>query len=277
MEHTFYLENNTAVPGIGYGTYKTTEGNGIAVIMDALLQGYRHIDTAAKYENEQIVGQAIQEAGIPRNQLFLTSKVWKDALGYDNTMRSFEASLKKLQTNYMDLFLVHWPLPNPQSTDWKALDLETWRAMEQLYDEGAVNAIGVCNFLPHHLMNLFAHCNVKPMVNQLEYHPGYTQQTAVAFSQANGLQVEAWSPLGRARLLEDPLLLQMAQKYEKSVAQICIRFALQNNVLPLPKSSSVVRMQENLSVFDFDIELEDMYRLMTMEQTGWSGLHPDHF
>ena len=275
MERTFYLDNGIAIPQIGFGTYKVTDGK--AVVMDALLQGYRHFDTAAKYENEDILGRVFQEADVPRHELFLTSKVWKDDLGYDATMRSFESSLKKLQTNYLDLFLIHWPLPNPQYDDWKTIDLETWRALEQLYDMGAVNAIGVCNFLPHHMMNLLANCNTKPMINQLEYHPGYTQQTAVSYSQANGIQVEAWSPLGRARLLEDPLLLKMAEKYGRSVAQICIRFALQNNILPLPKSSAPERMRQNLDVYDFELSLEDMYRLLTMEQTGWSGLHPDHF
>ncbi len=274
-ENGFVLENDVEMPFIGYGTYKVKE-NGEKVILDALEAGYRHLDTARKYGNEAEIGRALKESGLKRKEFFLTSKVWKDDLGYDATMRSFEASLKDLGVNYLDLFLIHWPMPNPRA-DWRTLDAESWRALEKLYNEGAVRAIGVSNFLPHHLMHLMKHAEIQPMVNQLEYHPGYIQQTAVNFSQAKGLQVSAWSPLGRTRVLQEPLLLELAEKYGKSPAQICIRFALQNNIMPLPKSSSLERMRENLDVFDFEITLEDMYRLMTLPQTGWSGQHPDTF
>ncbi len=274
-EKGFILENGVEIPFIGYGTYLVTE-NGEKTISDALEAGYRHLDTARRYGNEKEVGSAVKHSGLPRREIFLTSKVWKENLGYDNTMRSFEASLKDLDVNYLDLFLIHWPLPHPQA-DWRKLDVESWRALERLYQEGAVRAIGVSNFLPHHLLHLFQHAETLPMVNQLEYHPGYIQQATVSFCQSHGLQVEAWSPLGRASVLQEPLLLELAEKYGKSTAQICLRFALQNNVLPLPKSASPVRMKQNLDVFDFELSQEDMYRLMTLPETGWSGLHPDHF
>lgn len=272
-EKGFVLENGTELPFLGFGTWLVKEEK---IILDALASGYRHIDTARRYENEKMVGNALQQCGIPRRELFLTSKVWKTDLGYDKTMASFEASLKDLQVQYLDLFLIHWPLPFP-GADWKPLVTESWRALEQLYDEGAVRAIGVCNFLPQHLLHVLKTANIVPMIDQFEFHPGYPQYETLQFCQSRGIQAEAWSPLGRGRLLEAPLVLELAKKYGKSPAQICLRFCLQNNVLPLPKSSAPERMKANLDIFDFEIEQEDIYRLLTMPQTGWSGLHPEHF
>lgn len=272
-EKGFVLENGVELPFLGFGTYLVKEES---VLLDALQAGYRHLDTARRYENETIVGQAVKNSGIPRREIFLTSKVWKTELGYDKTMASFEASLQDLGVNYLDLFLIHWPMPHPNA-DWKPLVTESWKALEQLYEEGAVRAIGVCNFLPQHLLHLMKAANTLPMVNQLEFHPGYTQHATTAFCMNHGIQAEAWSPLGRGKLLDDPLILELAEKYGKSPAQVCLRFCLQNNVLPLPKSSALERMKANLDIFDFDLELEDVYRLMTMPQTGWSGIHPEHF
>lgn len=272
-EKGFVLENGTEMPFLGFGTWLVTDEK---IILDALASGYRHIDTARRYENEKMIGNALQQCGIPRRELFLTSKVWKTDLGYDKTMASFEASLKDLQVQYLDLLLIHWPLPFP-GADWKPLVTESWKALEKLYDEGAVRAIGVCNFLPQHLLHVLKDANTAPMIDQFEFHPGYPQYETLQFCRSRGIQAEAWSPLGRGRLLEDPLVLEMAKKYGKSPAQICLRFCLQNNVLPLPKSSAPERMQANLDIFDFDMEQEDIYRLLTMPQTGWSGIHPEHF
>lgn len=272
-ENGFVLENNLELPHQGFGTYLVKEEK---IILDALQAGYRHLDTARRYENEKIIGNALKECGIRRRDLFLTSKVWKTDLGYDSTLRSFEASINDLGVQYLDMFLIHWPMPHPNA-DWKPLITETWKAMERLYDEGAAAAIGVCNFLPQHLMHLMQNANTQPMVNQIEFHPGYTQHATLSFCNSRGIQVEAWSPLGRGALLNDPLILELSGKYGKTPAQICLRFCLQNNVLALPKASSLGRMQENLDIFDFDLELEDIYRLMTMPQTGWSGVHPEHF
>ena len=272
-EKGFVLENNVELPFLGFGTYLVKDEK---IILDALQAGYRHLDTARRYENEKIIGSALKECGIPRRELFLTSKVWKTDLGYDSTLRSFENSVKDLGVQYLDMFLVHWPMPHP-GADWKPLVTESWKALEKLYEEGAVSAIGVCNFLPQHLLHLMKDANTMPMVNQLEFHPGYTQHETVSFCQPRGILVEAWSPLGRGALLTDPLILELAKKYGKTPSQICLRFALQNNILALPKSSSPVRMKENLDIFDFDLEQEDLYRLMTMPQTGWSGIHPEHF
>ncbi|MBR4934612.1 MAG: aldo/keto reductase [Anaerotignum sp.] len=269
----FVLDKGVEMPFTGFGTYKVHDEK---IILNALEAGYRHLDTARRYENEKMIGNALKNCGIPRRELFLTSKVWKTDLGYDNTLRSFEASLNDLGVNYMDLFLIHWPQSSPDA-DWKPVLTETWKAMERLYDEGIVTAIGVSNHLPHHLMHILKDCNTRPMVNQLEFHPGYVQATTTNFCLAQDIQVEAWSPLGRAALLKDPLILELAKKYGKTPAQICLRFCLQSNVLPLPKSSSPERMKENLDIFDFDLSIEDVFRLSTMPETGWSGQHPEHF
>ena len=269
----FILENGVELPFVGFGTYKVTEEK---IILDALDAGYRHLDTARMYKNEKMIGNALKECGIHRSELFLTSKVWKGDLGYDNTLRSFEASINDLGVQYLDMFLIHWPQSTPDA-DWKPVLKETWKAMERLYEDCAVRAIGVSNHLPHHLLHILRDCNVRPMVNQLEFHPGYTQAATTSFCVNQGIQVEALSPLGRTRVLEDPLILELARKYGKTPAQICLRFCLQSNILPLPKSSSPERMKQNLELFDFDIELEDIFRLMTMPETGWSGQHPEHF
>ena len=175
----------------------------------------------------------------------------------------------------LELYLIHWPRPSDLNAEWRDLDVETWKALEDLYKSKKIRAIGVSNFLPHHLNNLLERTSITPMVNQLEFHPGYIQKAAVDFCKQMGIQVEAWSPIGRARVLKEPLLMELAEKYQVSVAQICIRFALQCGVLPLPKSSSGERMHQNLDVFGFDIEENDMYQLMTLPQIGWSGEHPD--
>ena len=275
IKNKFVLSNGIEIPSIGFGSFKTTEGNDELIISEAIKLGYRHIDTAAYYFNEEFIGDAIKKSNIDRGEFFITSKVWRDNLGYESTLKEFDKSLDRLKTDYLDLYLIHWPRPNNLNEDWKTLITDTWRAIEELYDEGKVRAIGVSNFLPHHLNHLMKNARIMPMVNQLEFHPGYIQKAAVDFSQKNGIQVEAWSPIGRARILQEPVLIKMAEKYGVSVAQICIRFALQCNVLPLPKSSSKARMNQNLDVFNFEITDDDMHILMTLPQLGWSGEHPD--
>lgn len=272
---TFVLGNQVEIPVIGFGTYKAADDQDCRIIRMAIEAGYRHLDTASSYGNEHFVGQAVKESGIPREEFFLTSKVWRDELGYESVLRSFEKSCQELGTDYLDLYLMHWPRPRDLSADWKTLDIESWRAMEELYRAGRVRAIGVSNFLPHHLEHLMAHTSIMPAVNQIEFHPGYVQMAVVDYCRQYGIRVEAWSPMGRARLMKEPSLVQMAEKYQVSVAQLCIRFALQCGVIPLPKSSSLERMRQNLDVFSFEIEKEDLFRLLTLPQMGWSGEHPD--
>ena len=226
MRQTFTLANGVEIPAVGFGTYKVADNNDESIISEAIRQGYRHLDTATFYFNEEAVGNAVRESGIARAEFFLTSKVWRERLGYDSTIHEFEESCKKLGTNYLDLYLIHWPRPMDLTAEWKDLDVETWKALEDLYKSQKIRAIGVSNFLPHHLNNLMDRTSIIPMVNQLEFHPGYMQKAAVDFCQRLGIQVEAWSPIGRARVLQEPLLVKLAEKYQVSVAQICIRFAL---------------------------------------------------
>lgn len=271
----FTLSNGVEIPAVGYGTYLTSEKDD-GTVAAALEAGYRHFDTASFYGTEQALGEALKAAGVPREELFLTSKLWKDEMGYENALAAFERSLQKLGTDYLDLYLIHWPRPDDLTAEWRQLDRDTWRALEDLYRAGRVRAIGVSNFLPHHLRSLMKTAEVMPMVNQIEFHPGYPQTYTVEFCKAHGILPEAWSPLGRTRVLQDERLAGIAAKYGKSVAQLCVRFALQCGVAPLPKSSSPARMQANLDVFDFVISDEDMDRILTLPQFGWSGLHPDY-
>lgn len=269
------LNNGVKMPNLAFGTFKVNEGDDVQIILDAIEAGYRHFDTAAFYNTEEALGKAIKKSGIPREEFFVTTKVWKTRMGYEEAKKSFEESLEKLDMDYVDLLLIHWPRPD-EETDWKKLDVETWKAFEEIYKEGKAKAIGVSNFLNHHMQNILDNCEVVPMVNQIEFHPGYIQKDVVDFDKEHGIVVEAWSPLGRERVFKDELLNKLAQKYGKSVAQICLAFALQMDVVPLPKSSSVERMKQNMDI-DFELEEEDFEKIVNMEEMGWSGLDPDKF
>lgn len=271
----YKLNNGVTNPSIGFGTFKVAEGENDHILKMAIEAGYRYFDTASFYDTETSLAQAIRECQIPREDFFITSKAWKTEMGYENIKKAFERTLEKLETNYLDMYLIHWPIPEEGYEDWKNLNIESWKAMEELYKKGRIKAIGVSNFLPHHIRNILKNCDVRPVVNQIEFHPGYTQELTVQYCQEKNILVQAWSPLGRSTLLEEPLLCGMAEKYEVSVAQICIRYALQRGIVPLPKSSSIERMKQNLDVHNFKLDKEDVYRLGTMAQTGWSGLHPD--
>lgn len=271
----YTLYNGVQIPCIGFGTYKAAEGNNEEIIQQAIKAGYRYFDTASFYGTEEYVGRAIKESGMERNEFFIASKVWKDEMGYECTKEAFERTLERLQTDYLDLYLIHWPKPDPDYEDWKALDIETWKAMEELYQAGKIRAIGVSNFLPHHIENLIQHCTIRPMANQLEFHPGYTQEAALSYCRERHIIVQGWSPIGRSRMLHEALIVELADKYHVSPAQICLRFALEKGVIPLPKSSSMERMKENQDIFSFTFSKEDLYRLDTLPQIGWSGEHPD--
>ena len=271
----FKLNNDMKIPCVGFGTYKAAEGNNEEVLKTAIEAGYRYFDTASFYQTEEFVGQAIRESNLPREDFFLVSKMWKDEMGYQQTKDALEKSLKRLGTDYLDIYLIHWPRPSADCENWKELDLETWRAMEELQKEGKIRGLGLSNFLPHHIKNILENGTVKPVVNQLELHPGYMQQAAVQYCKEHGIQMQAWSPIGRRRILEDGLILELAGKYQVSPAQLCLRFLLQNDIIPLPKSSSMERMKQNMDLFHFEISEEDVSRLATMPQAGWSGEHPD--
>lgn len=282
MEHfthindTFTLHNGVAIPCVGYGTYKVAAGEARASVAAAIRAGYRHIDTAAFYRNEAGVGQAIRESGLDREDFFVTSKVWNTDRGYDNTRAAFDASLKALGMEYLDLYLIHWPANYLQyGSEAKKLNAETWRALEDLYKEGKVRAIGLSNFLSHHMEALMETAEIRPMVDQIELHPGWLQRGTLRYCADNGIIAEAWSPMGRGALMEAPALTEIARRLGKSVAQVCIRWVLQHGALPLPKSVHPDRIASNTQVFDFTIPEADMETLDGLVNLGGQCARPD--
>ena len=264
------LNNGVKMPLLGLGVYKTKEGKEVReAIHYAFEAGYRHIDTASYYENEEGVGQAIKSSNIPREEIFLTTKVWNDEQGNEKTLRAFDNSLKKLGLEYVDLYLIHWPVPGKY--------LETWRAFEKIHQEGRARAIGVCNCLQHHLEDFLSHSEIKPMVLQNEFHPRLIQQDLIKFCKENEIQYEGWSPLMRGRILQNETLKDLASHYRKTIAQIILRWHLQKGVVVIPKSVHKNRIQENADVFDFELNTEDMRVIDSLDRGERTGAHPDNF
>jgi len=268
LKDTIKLSNGVEMPWIGLGVFKVNDGDEVVQSVKAALRnGYKSIDTAAIYGNEEGVGQAIKESNIPREELFITTKLWNSDQGYESTLNAFETSLKKLDLDYLDLYLIHWPGKDQYK--------ETWKAFEKLYKDGRVRAIGVSNFQIHHLEELISSSEIKPMVNQVEYHPHLTQIELLSFCKKEGIQLEAWSPLKQGQLLHDPVLEEIARKHNKSVAQIILRWDLQNGVVTIPKSIKEHRIIENANIFDFHLENEDMERISGLNIDSRAGSHPD--
>lgn len=270
----FTLSNNVTIPYIGFGTYKAADDESSDIILKAINAGYRFFDTASFYGTEIYLAKAIKQSQIPREEFFITSKVWKEEMGYKGTLEAFNRSLHNLNTDYLDLYLIHWPRFSLKE-EWKQICIDTWHAMEELYEDGKIRAIGLSNFLPHHLDVILDNCRIKPMVNQLELHPGYTQEAAISYCVQHNILLQAWSPLGRQKVLQTELILELADKYHVSPAQICLRYLYQRGINSIPKASSRERMINNMDILNFSITQEDMHRLNTLPQTGWSGEHPD--
>ncbi len=268
------LYNGVEIPMVGYGSYLATKGTGNDTIRLALDAGYRYIDTARFYDNEEEIGQALKEYGIAREEIFLCSKVWPTELGYEKTREAFETSCKNLGTDHLDMYLIHWPKKS-QSGDWVTPLREGWKALEDLYAEGRVRAIGLSNFLPHHIRPLLETAKVKPMLDQLELHAGYMQEYTLAYLAKEEILPQAWSPIGRGRLLGDERIKELADKYKKSSAQILLRYLIDRGIPVIPKASATERMKENLDIFDFSLTEDEISALSCMPQTGWSGEHPD--
>ncbi|GEL04637.1 aldo/keto reductase [Rummeliibacillus sp. G93] len=274
LQDTTTLNNGVKMPWLGLGVFKVEEGPELVnAVKTAIKHGYRSIDTAAIYGNEEGVGKGIQEglkeAGISREDLFVTSKVWNEDLGYESTLAAYETSLKKLGLDYLDLYLIHWPVEGKYK--------DAWRALETLYKEGRVKAIGVSNFQVHHLEDLMKDAEIKPVINQVELHPRLTQKELKAFCQDNNIQLEAWSPLMQGQLLDNEVLKEIAAKHNKSVAQIIVRWDLQNGVMTIPKSTKEHRIVENVDLFDFELTQEELEVIDGLNQNHRVGPDPDNF
>lgn len=279
MNEFYKLNDGSQIPKIGYGTYNEDFTDNKALILQAIECGYRFFDTASLYETERSLGNALKESGIARKDVIIETKLWIDEMGADNVLKAFDKSLNRLQTDYIDIYMIHWPRQTgADDENWKQLDAETWNAMEELVKQGKVKRLGLSNFLPHHLTNILNNCTIRPVVDQLELHPGWSQEAAVAFCKANNVLPMAWSPLGRGRenaTIGNSILVRLAKKYGKSIQQINLRFLLQKGILPIPKASSPEHMKANLDVFDFELCDDDISMLSYMPQTGWLGEHPD--
>ncbi|WP_017812195.1 aldo/keto reductase [Paenibacillus shenyangensis] len=270
LQSTVQLSNGVQMPWFGLGVYKVENGDEVvSSVKWAIEAGYRSIDTAALYQNEDGVGQAIRESGVSREELFVTTKVWNSDQGYESTLQAFEQSLNKLGLEYVDLYLVHWPV--------KGKYKDTWRALEKLHEDGKVRAIGVSNFQVHHLEDLLADAKVRPVVNQVELHPLLSQVELRNYCKEQGIQIEAWAPLAQGRLLDNPVLQEIGEKYGKSIAQVLLRWDLQSGIVTIPKSIKQERIVQNADIFDFELSAEDMQQIDDLNQNQRFGADPDNF
>ncbi len=279
MNEYYTLNDGFKIPKIGYGTYNEEFENNKKAILAAIECGYRFFDTASLYETERPLGCALKESGIARKDVIIETKLWIDEMGRDNVRTALEKSLDRLQMDHIDIYMIHWPRQTGADDEkWKELDIETYSTMEGFVKEGLVGRLGLSNFLPHHLKNILDNCTIRPVVDQLELHPGYSQEAAVAYCKENDVLPMAWSPLGRGRenaTIGNSILVRLSEKYGRSIQQINIRFLLQKGILPIPKASSKEHMLDNLNVFDFELSDEDISMLSCMPQTAWLGEHPD--
>ncbi|MEK3883565.1 aldo/keto reductase [Paenibacillus sp. PL2-23] len=262
------LSNGVHMPILGLGVFKVVDEEAESIVKAAIDAGYRHIDTAAAYKNEAGVGAGVRASGIARDQIFVTTKIWNSEQGYDTTLAAFQASLDKLDMEYVDLLLVHWPV--------KGKYTETWRALESIYKSGKARAIGVSNFQIHHLKDVLASGTIVPMVNQVEYHPLLTQEELLAFCRDNGIQLTAWSPLMQGNL-DLPELAEIGAKYGKSPAQVVLRWDIQNGVITIPKTTTPSRLTENANIFDFQLTEDEMKQISALNRNRRFGSDPDNF
>lgn len=276
LTDTYTLNNGVKIPVIGFGTWQSKDGEeAYQAVKAALDAGYRHIDTAAAYGNEESVGKAIKDSGVAREDLFVTSKLWNEDHGYEATKKALDLSLQKLGLDYLDLYLIHWPNPVKFRDEWHQKNAESWRAMEEALEAGKVRAIGVSNFRPHHLDELLKTAKVTPAVNQIFLNPSDTEDEVVAYNKEHGILSEAYSPLGTGKIFSIPELKEIAEKYHKSVAQVVIRWSLQHGFLPLPKSVHAERIQQNTEVFDFELSADDMKTIDGFHGQAGAPTDPD--
>jgi 2,5-diketo-D-gluconate reductase A len=263
------LNDGRSIPQVGLGVYKVADSATDALVAGAIEAGYRHIDTATLYRNERGVGAGVRASGVPREELFVTTKVWNTDQGRDATLRAFDTSLGELGFDYVDLYLIHWPVPS------EGRFVETWRALEELRADGRARSIGVSNFEPHHLDELLRETGTVPAVNQVELHPWLQQPAVREYDDAHGIVTESWSPLARGRIADEPTLDRIAAKHGKTPAQVTIRWHLQLGAVVIPKSSSLERVRENFDVFGFELDADDLAAIGSLEEGFRTGPHPD--
>lgn len=274
LTDTYKLANGVEIPVVGFGTWQTPDGDvAEASVFAAIKAGYRHIDTAAAYKNEESVGRGIKKSGVPREELFVTTKLWNDSHSYASAKKAIDESLKKLGLDYLDLYLIHWPNPIDFRENWQEANAEAWRAMEEAVEAGKIRAIGVSNFHPHHLDELLKTARIKPVVNQIFLNPSDLQPEVTAYNKKHDILSEAYSPLGTGKIFEVEGLKEIADKYNKTVAQVVLRWSLQHGFLPLPKSVHEERIKENTEIFDFELEADDMEKIDALH--GVAGLAKD--
>lgn len=272
----YELPGGVKIPCIGFGTWQVQNGNeAVESVKEAIKAGYRHIDTAAAYGNEQSVGKAVRESGIPREDIFITSKLQNDMHGYENTLAAFEQTMKNLGMDYLDLYLIHWPNPAKFRKSWEQSNAGSWKAMEELHKAGRIRTIGISNFHPHHIEALMKTATIAPMVNQIRLCPGDTQDVVVDYCRKHAILLEAYSPFGVGRIFDVPELKAIAQKYGKTVAQVCIRWSLDRGYLPLPKSVNPQRIKENTDVFDFSLSAQDIETIANLKGSCGYSADPD--
>lgn len=270
------LRNGLRVPTVGLGTWKITDKQEMySTIKSAYEYGYRLFDTAAAYRNEMIFGKALQELGLLREELFIQDKLWRTCYGYEESQEACKRSLRKLKLDYLDAYLVHWPASTGEYDNWNEINAETWRGMEKLYKGGYVKTIGVCNFKPHHLVELLKTAEIMPLVNQIEFHPGMMQSETASFCKEKGIQIEASSPLGNGQILSNIVLCKIAEKKRISVARLCLKWALNHGAVVIPKTVKAARLQENIELFDFALTVEEMEIIDKLSFCGGLGIDSD--
>jgi len=262
------LHDGARIPQVGLGVWQTPNDEAAPAVKAALDAGYRHVDTAAVYENEEGVGEGIRQSGLSRSDIFLTTKLWNTEQGYEQTLKAFDASLKRLGTDYVDLYLIHWPSAH------RGLFVDTWKAFVKLQEEGRAKSIGVSNFYPEHVEKIVAETGVVPVINQIELHPDFQQREARAFHEKHKIATQSWSPLGQGKLLGHPVIAEIAQKLGRTPAQVIIRWHIDNGLVVIPKSVTPSRIVENFKVFDFKLSAEDLAKLNTLDDAG-ARMGPD--
>lgn len=277
MQSMLTLNDHHQIPILGFGTYKSTKQDGVESVKFALQNGYRLIDTAAVYGNEEAVGKGIRLSGVPREEIVVTTKLWRTELGYKKAKEAFYTSLDKLQLDYVDMYLIHWPANAKNYSNWQQANADAWRAMEELQSEGRIKSIGVSNFWEEHLDALLTTANRVPAINQIEFHPGYYQPELTQYCKGKGIVVESWSPLARGHVFGNETLQSVARDHNKSISQICLRWIIQQGVVAIPKSSTPERIQENIGIFDFNLTEAEMTAINNLPLLGFSGELPNHW